>query len=177
MTDAKEFARAIFDLCAESGSADAVFADLALINDALVKHPEYKNLLDTPAVSKEEKLSLIDGAFGSLSEYAVNLLKVLCERHRVCDFCKILKEAEKLRDEFMGIERVEAITAISMTDTQISALRAKLEAITNKTVIITNKVDSALLGGVILRYSGVQLDGSVKTRLEDLRKSLSNIVM
>lgn len=177
MTDAKEYARALFELAEESGKTEAVISDLALIDSAFSENPDYKNLLDTPALSKDEKLSLIDEAFSTLDKYAVNTLKILCERHSVRLFPKVKAETEKLYDEARGIERVEAITAISMTDDQIKAMTKKLEAITNKTVIIKNIVDKSVLGGVILRYSGVQLDGSVKTRLDDFRKSLSNIVI
>ena len=177
MTDAKEYARALFELAEESGKTEAVISDLALIDSAFSENPDYKNLLDTPALSKDEKLSLIDEAFSTLDEYAVNTLKILCERHSVRLFPKVKAEIEKLYDEARGIERVEAITAISMTDEQIKRMTKKLEAITNKTVVIKNIVDKSVLGGVILRYSGVQLDGSVKTRLDDFRKSLSNIVI
>ena len=177
MTDAKEYARALFELAEESGKTEAVISDLALIDSAFSENPDYKNLLDTPALSKDEKLSLIDEAFSTLDEYAVNTLKILCERHSVRLFPKVKTEIEKLYDEARGIERVEAITAISMTDEQIKAMTKNLEAITNKTVIIKNIVNKSVLGGVIIRYSGVQLDGSVKTRLDDFRKSLSNIVI
>ena len=177
MTDAKEYARALFELAQESEKTEAVVDSLNLINSAFSENPEYKNLLDTPALPKAEKLSLIDSAFSSLNGYAVNTLKILCERHAVHLFQKVKTEFEKLYDDVRGIERVEAITAISMTDAQITAMTNKLQAITGKTVIIKNIVDKTVLGGVILRYSGIQLDGSVKKRLEDFRKSLSNTVI
>ena len=177
MTDAKEYARALFELAEECGKTEAVMSDLAIIDSAFSQNPDYRNLLDTPALKKDEKLALIDEAFSGLDGYAVNLLKILCERHSAHLFPKIKTEADKLYDESRGIERVEAVTAISMTDEQIEAITKKLEAITSKTVIVNNKVDKSILGGVILRYSGTQLDGSIKTRLEDLRKSLSNIII
>ena len=177
MTDAKEYGRALFELAEESGNTEKLLLDVELVRDAFATNPEYKNLLDTPAISKDEKLALIDSAFSCLDVYVVNFVKILCEKHSVHLFPKAAQIFFELYDEARGIERVEAITAVSMSDSQLEAMKMKLEAITKKTVIINNKVDKTILGGVVLRYSGVQLDGSIKTRLEDFKKSLSNIVM
>lgn len=177
MTDAKEYGRALFELAEESGRTEGLFADLKTVRSAFNDNPKYKDLLDTPALSKDEKLSLVDAALAGIDEYVLNLIKILCERHSVHLFADIVTSFSELYDEARGIERVEAITAISMTDEQIKAMSAKLEAITGKTVILNNRVDKSIIGGVVLRYSGVQLDGSIKTRLDDFKKSLSNIVM
>ena len=177
MTDAKEYGKALFELAEESGRTDALLSELNLVRAAFDENPEYKKLLDTPALPKDEKLALIDRAFLGIDEYVLNLLKILCERHSVYLFSKTVDSFAALYDEARGIERVEAITAISMTDTQIETMKVKLDAITGKNVVIRNTVDKTILGGVVLRYSGVQLDGSIKTRLEDFKKSLSNIVM
>jgi F0F1-type ATP synthase delta subunit len=48
---------------------------------------------------------------------------------------------------------------------------------TGKKVILKNKIDKATLGGVILRYGGVQLDGSVKTRLDKFEEALTETVI
>lgn len=177
MTDAKEYGRALFELAEESGSTEKLLADVKLVRDAFVLNPEYKNLLDTPAVSKDEKPALVDSAFSGVDVYVVNLVKILCERHSAHLFPGVAQTFFELYDEARGIERVEAITAVPMNGSQLEAMKAKLEAITGKTIVINNKIDKAILGGVVLRYSGVQLDGSIKTRLDDFKKSLSNIVM
>ena len=177
MTDAKEYSRALFDLAEESGKTDAILADINLAKAAFEQNPGYQNLLDTPALAKDEKLALIDEAFAGIDAYTVNLLKILCERRSVHLFPKIADSFAALYDESRGIERVDAITAVPMTEKQLETMKNKLQAITGKTIIIKNTVDRAIIGGVVLRYSGVQLDGSIKSRLDDFKKSLSNIVM
>ena len=177
MTDAKEYGKALFMLAEEACKTEAVLSDVNTARVAFTKNPEYQNLLDTPALPKEEKLALIDSAFSSLDEYAVNLIKILCERHSVHLFAKVAEAFCSEYDASRGIERVQAITAVPMTAAQISAMTAKLEAITKKTIVINNITDSSILGGVKLRYMGIQLDGSVKTRLDGFEKALSNIVI
>ena len=46
---------------------------------------------------------------------------------------------------------------------------------TGKKIILTNTVKPEILGGVMLRYSGIQLDGSVKSRLDAFSRSLKNL--
>lgn len=177
MIDAKEYGRAIFELAEEAKSTEKILNELKLVEALFERNIGYQNLLDTPAISKNEKISLIDAAFKDFDDYVVNLLKVLCERHSVYMLKKTAQAFSDLYDEANGIERVDAITAVSMTSQQLAAMQKKLEAITEKKIIVNNIVDKSILGGVVLRYSGVQLDGSIKTRLDDFRKSLSNIVM
>ena len=82
-----------------------------------------------------------------------------------------------LYDEARGIERVEAVTAVAMTEKQLSALTNKLAALTGKSIVIRNTIDPTILGGVVLRYAGTQLDGSLRARLESFEKSLKDLVI
>ena len=59
----------------------------------------------------------------------------------------------------------------------MDALSKKLESITDKTVILTNRIDENLIGGITLRYGGVQLDDSIRSRLDKLRRSLSDTIV
>ena len=129
--------------------------------------------LDSLKVSNEE----IDEAFSSLDTNLVNFMKILSERREAHSIPGVAKEYLALYDTSRGIERVTAVTAIAMTDTQTKAMTEKLEKITGKKIIITNILEPAMLGGVKIRYSGKQLDGSLKTRLEDFENRLKNIVI
>ena len=177
MTEAKGYGGALFELAEESGRTEAILGDLKTAELAFRENPKYKTLLDTPALSKEERLALIDEAFAGADEYLLNVIKMLCEKRAVHLFGEVACEFCSLYDEARGIERVEAVTAVAMTDGQKNAMASKLEAITGKTVVLNNKIDPSIIGGVVLRYSGVQLDGSIKTRLDEFKKNLSNIVM
>ena len=177
MIDAKEYGKALFLLSEEEGTTAAIAEELDIVREILRENPRYEKLLDTPALAKDEKLLLIDRAFSSLSESLVNLMKILCEKHSVYQLPKIAGEYAALYDEARGIERVEALTVIAMTRSQIDTLAAKLSSMTGKTVVIRNTVDPSILGGVVLRFAGKQLDGSFKARLSALEKSLKEIVL
>ena len=177
MTAAAEYGKALFMLAEERGSTDSCLSDVRTACRIFKENPRYVKLLDTPAIIKSEKLSLIDEAFSSLDEDLKSLIKILCESHSVYAFAEIEKEFSTLYDLSRGIERVEAVTAIAMTDEQISRMTEKLASMTGKKIILKNTVCPEILGGVKLRYSGRQLDGSVKTRLDKFEQSLKNTVI
>lgn len=177
MTAGNEYGKALFLLTEESGTTEKVLADIRTANEIFSKNPEYVKLLDTPAITKAEKLGLIDEAFFSLDECVKNLIKILCEKHSVFSFGEVNKSYAALYNESRGIEYVEAVTAVAMTEAQLDRMAKKLAKMTGKHIIIKNTVEPGILGGVKLRYSGIQLDGSVKTRLDKFEESLKNTVI
>ena len=177
MTDANEYGKALFLITEEDGVSDEILSDVKTAECVLVSNPDYVKLLDSPAVSKEDRVELVDKAFSGLDERLSNLLKILTEKRAIHLFCKAAKAYYELYDETRGILRVEAVTAIPLSEKQACAIKDKLSQSLGKTVVISNTVDHSVLGGVKLRYSGVQLDGSIKTRLDKFEDALKNTVI
>ncbi len=177
MQSNNEYGKALFLLCEEQGCAKDVWMELRSIKKILTDNPKYVTLIDTPALSKEKKMELIDQAFAPVNEYVKNLIKILCERHAFYTFAEIEKTYDAYYLEAKNIIMVEAITAIPLTEKQILDLKMKIGEETGKHSVIENTVDESILGGVILRYEGKQLDGSLKARLDRLASGLKNTVI
>ena len=177
MTDANEYGKALFLITEEDAISDKALHDVKLAEDIFAANPEYIKLLDSPVLKKEERVSLVDQAFSGLETSLLNLIKILTEKREIHLFSKVAKEYNRLYDESRGILRVEAITAIPLTDEQSKALSHKLGTSLGKTIVVKNTIDKSTLGGVKLRYSGVQLDGSIKTRLDKFEEAIKNTVI
>ena len=177
MTGTNEYGKALFLLAKEDGKYDEYISDLFLLTEAFKQNEKYISLLDTPAVPKDEKLSLIDDSLGTLNQNIINLVKILCEKHSVYSVFDVHKTFISLYNEEMGIEEVTAITAVPMTDEQKERLKKKLESITKKHIIVKNVIDKNILGGMKLRYMGIQRDGSVKASLESFAAALGETVI
>ena len=148
MTDANEYGKALFLITEEEGLSDKILADVRAAECVLMSNPDYVKLLDSPAISKAERVELVDRAFQGINDYLLNLLKILTENRNTYLFGKIAKAYYSLYDESRGILRVEAITAIPLTEKQEKAIMDKLTASLKKTVVISNTVEPAILGGV-----------------------------
>ncbi len=174
---ANEYAKALFSLTEELGTTDKTLRDLRLVDTVLSENPSYIKLTDTPALSVPEKLTLLDEAFDSIDESLKNLIKILCERHSVHLFPALAKRFLSLYNESRGIIPAEVISATKLSDSAMAKLKEKLEVKTKKTVVLTNTVDESIIGGVKLRYDGIQLDGSLRARLDAIEKSLKSTIV
>ncbi len=169
----KEYGDAIYSLALEEDCLDEVMEGLELAVGVFRDNPGYLTLVQNPALSKEERLGLLDEAFGGTHEYVLHLLKLLCERSALALPAGCFEQFKPLVYAQRGILPVEVISAVPLTDAQQEVLRAKLEAKTGKTVLLQSKLDPAVLGGVKLRYEGKELDGTAAGRLSALRRALT----
>jgi F-type H+-transporting ATPase subunit delta len=171
------YGEALFSLAEELRETEEVLRDVETLAAVIKSSPEYLGMLDSPALAREERLGLIDGSISSLNKNLVNLTKLLAEK-RLCHILpKVLEHFKATYEASRGIERVEVISAVALTDSQRARLKARLEGMTGKQIIISYTHDSSLLGGMKLRYMGIQLDGTVKSKLDSFAKGLSELVI
>ena len=173
----KAYGEALFSLTEETNETEAVLSDVKTLEAVIKGSPEYLKLLDSPALAREERLSLIDRSFSTLNKSLVNVTKLLAEKRLAHALPKVLEHYVRAYEVSRGIEHVEVISAVALTDAQKAKLKAKLEGITKKQIIISYTHDPSLLGGMKLRYMGRELDGSIKTKLDGFEKRLSELVI
>lgn len=169
----KEYGDALYSLAAEENCLDEALEGLSLAVSAFQETPGYLTLVQNPALPKAERLKLLDEAFTGVHPYVLNLLKLLCERSALALASGALEQFKALLYDHRGIVPVEAVSAVPLTGEQQEALRDKLAAKLGKTILLENKIDPSVLGGVKLRYQGKELDGTAAGRLSALRRALT----
>jgi F0F1-type ATP synthase delta subunit len=80
MSGAIEYGKALFLITEEDGTTEKVMGDVKIAREAFVSNPDYAKLLDTPALTKDERTSLVDKAFAGLDESLTNLIKIITEK-------------------------------------------------------------------------------------------------
>lgn len=169
----REYATALYQLSREENQVEKIREGLALACQAMGDAPEYVKLLQNPALSKAQRLELLDEAFrDAVPGYVLNFLKILCEKSAlgILDGCQNAFLA--LYYEERNILPVTATSAQPLSEAQRAGLKEKLEKATGKTVLLNERVDETLLGGMKVEYAGKELDGSVAGRMERLRRIL-----
>ena len=76
-------------------------------------------------------------------------------------------------DEQEGRERAVVRSAVPLEAAHVERLAGYLGELVGKDVDVTTAVDPAILGGLVARVGDRLIDGSVRTRLQDMRKSLA----
>ena len=167
------YADALYELCAENGVCDEVLAQTKTVSQALKDNKDFIRVLDAPAITKDEKISLLDGIFSNnVHRYLLNCMKVMVKRGDGAALPGTLAEFEKRYNRANNIEKAVAVTAVPMSEAQSEKLRAKLRQVTGKTILLENRVDESLIGGVILEMDEKQYDDSIKSKLAALNKQL-----
>ena len=169
----RAYADALFEISIEENSLEEIMQQSAQLAEIMAANPEFVKLLNAPTVTKEEKTDLVDKVFsGKINKSLLNFIKVMVERKDTQEINASFADFEKLYNKHNNIEKATVTTAVPMSDELKAKLVAKLNALTGKNVVLTNIVDPACLGGVILQFADVQYNDSVAGKLEILRNQL-----
>lgn len=167
----REYAIALFHLAKEDSIETELSEDLAFLKELFVSTPEYAAFLSAPSIPKQERLDSIENAFGGdLHEYAVSFLCLLCEKGRVAILPECVEEFEALCAASQRVSHAVVVSAVALTDDQKVRLQAKLEARTGNRVEMEYRINSKLLGGLIVDIDGMRLDGSLRRQLKTIRE-------
>jgi F-type H+-transporting ATPase subunit delta len=79
---------------------------------------------------------------------------------------------ERLANHQLGRVMAQVITAVELEDEQYASLEQKVAAATQKSVMLDKQIDPSILGGVIVKIDHTVLDGSLRGRLQRLRREL-----
>ena len=175
---ARVYGGSLYDLASEEKLTDAILGQMQEIKEIFRDNPDYLKLLSEPSVKKEERTELIEKAFGAEAErYLVNFLKILCERNILREYEGCVEEFTKRYNADHGIVEALVTSAVDITADQKEALKAKLEKVSGKKISLTTKIDPTILAGIKVELEGVELDGTVSGRLNDISKKLSNTII
>ena len=175
----KVYADAFFTLCLEEtpDTLKNTLGELSALDGIFREQPDFVKLLGTPTVTMDEKLGMIkDIIADGISEYTGNLLCVLTERGRMGCFSGIVKNFRALYNEHFRIAEITVTASAPLSESVREKIAAKMSEGTGKTVSIKEKVDPSIIGGVVIDYGSTRYDGSVRTRLNELKKELGGVI-
>lgn len=171
---ARRYARALLD--AAGAEADQVLAQLESLSTFLEGQAELFATLSSPTVPRTQRMAAVEavvsGSAGILPVVA-NLLRLLSDRSRIPALPFITRQFRGLVDGRMKRVRGKVTSAVKLGDAQVAALKTQLETLTKQTVVLEAAVDPSLLGGVVAQVGSHQYDGSVKSQLAQLGRTLT----
>ena len=169
---ARRYSQAVFQIAMEREELDSWQSDLSKIA-SLGEDAAFTALLEHPKLNFDAKARLLSERLGDINPLALNLVYLLVTKNKLSIVGEISEEYHRLLDSHRGIEQAEVITAIPLIDEDKVKLEERLGIIVDRKVVISAKVDSSMIGGIVARIRGKLLDGSNRSRLEALKKELS----
>ena len=171
------YARAFAEVAVKQKlNPEKTVAELAQVATLMNESRELRNVLANPAVSREQKLKLLDAIMNRMqgSKVLRNFLAVLIDQRRIGNIGELTELFKQELDRRMGIADAKVSSVRALTAAEKKTLEAQLAEITGKTVRATYSEDASLLGGVLVRVGSTIYDGSVHGRLQRMRQELAN---
>ncbi len=169
----RRYSSALFELALEENSVDTLYADALGLVATLKSETEFLKVVNHPEVTLEEKAELLKKVFGGkISETFFGFFNVVLHKNREEELLSILEAFVAKCEEYKGIVEAVVISAKALNDAQVSKIKEKLSQNLNKEVRVSTTVDESLIGGMVIYVDGKELDSSVKTYLEEQRKTL-----
>ena len=168
------YAKALMQLAQEKGILNEIMADINTINSAIEESHDLELLLQSPLVKSDKKKAILQAVFtGKVSELSLTFINQVAAQNRENILATICEEFVTLYNEINNIAKVSVTTSIPLQAELREELLATLKAKYNLSAIdLDEKVDSSLIGGMVLRMGDKQLDASIRRQLNDIKNEL-----
>ncbi|MBI2855223.1 MAG: ATP synthase F1 subunit delta [Chloroflexi bacterium] len=173
---ARRYAQALFQLALERNEIERWQRELQALDGALQER-EFASFLGMPKVRLAQKMAVIREAFPGLNPLAHNLMGLLTSRGMVDMLPSIREEYGVLLDRHQGLERAHVDSAVPLEEGHKNRLVQYLRELVGKEIVLTAAIDPGVVAGLVARVGDRLIDGSARTRLQDLRKSLAEAAL
>jgi F-type H+-transporting ATPase subunit delta len=172
----KIYADALFKEARKTNILEQVTGDMRAFRPILSSRQLLRRFFEAPQISNQEKIDFAQRMMeGQVSNLVQDFITILLRKRRIGHITEIIDLFLDMVDKELGIQEVQVITAIKLSDELRQQLGEKLELITQKKIRMKNRVDPHIIGGVIVNFHNTMIDGSYRSRLSDIREKLLTV--
>jgi F-type H+-transporting ATPase subunit delta len=170
-----QYANALADIAIAQSAAEPALKQLADFGAAYAESTELRTFLASPAVTIEEKHGVIEKIVARLkaSKIIRNFLFLVADHRRTAILPEIVAAFEQVVRQRQGLAEAEVLSAVELRAAQKAELAKTLEKLTGKKIETKYSLDPALLGGAVVRIGDTIYDGSLRSRLKEMRARLA----
>ena len=172
MTDTRitAYAEALLSVVNAEGNVAEVEDELFRFARALDGNDELRTALSDPHVPAARRQQIVEDLLaGKATPITVGVVSLVVGAGRIAELPKIVDELVRLSASDRGQSVAEVRSAVPLSQEQQDRLSAALSASTATEITVRNVVDPSVLGGIVTTIGDAVLDGSVRTRLNQLR--------
>lgn len=173
-TIARRYSAALADVVLETGEAETVKSELAGWTDLFRDSTDLQTVFSNPAIAHANKEKVLESLIAKVkpSKATANFLRVLLRNGRLTELSDINDRFAAVLEERSGVIAASITSARELPEGERTEFRSKLERLTGKRLDIKFDIDKEIIGGVVTRIGSTVYDGSVKTKLENLKEQL-----
>jgi F-type H+-transporting ATPase subunit delta len=175
---AGRYASALFELASEARQIPAVGADLSSFGRMIQESPDLQRLVKSPAYGAEEQVAAVSAILSraGIGGLAANFIRLVASKRRLFAVEGMISAYAALADARAGVVKAEVTVAEPLSEKNRQAVSEALNAVTGKKVAFREKVDPAIIGGLVVKMGSRMVDSSVRTKLNSLKIAMKEAV-
>ena len=168
------YAQSIFDLARERDEVEIVRKNMKLVATVCNKNPELVAMLKSPIINSDKKTAIFHELFlPEMDELTMGFIEIVIRKKREEHLHHIALKFEDLYLEYKNIKKALVISAVPLTDNLRKEIKQLLEEETKGGIIMEEKVNPDIIGGLIIQLGDQLFDDSIHHKLEKLRKEFN----
>jgi F-type H+-transporting ATPase subunit delta len=174
---AGRYATALFELALEQRALDQVAVDLDRFNEALDAFDDLLRLVKSPVFSAEEQGRALAAILKELKIEGLtrNFLLLAAKNRRLFATPDMIRAFRAMLARHRGEMSATVTAAAKLTESQVTALRQALKAALGKEIMLDERVDAGLLGGLVVKVGSRMVDTSLRTKLNSLKVAMKEV--
>ncbi|KAI8826373.1 OSCP/delta subunit of ATPase [Chytriomyces cf. hyalinus JEL632] len=176
------YATALYSAAAKKNVLEAVESELNKIGGLVEKDVRVQTFMETPIIDRAAKKAGVASILssGRYSELTSNFFQVLAENGRLDQTRKVVSSFQQLMTAHRGEVQVTVTSAKELETRVFRQLQDILKKSTliekNQKIVLSNKVDATIVGGLIIEAGGKTIDLSVSSKVAKLERLLKEAI-
>lgn len=168
---AKRYAQGLLDFTNESGQTATVFSEMKDVVKIMKESADLNKFFMTPYIDSKKKIEVANEIFKGLSVSSQNLIRLVIKHGRENQLKNIAQEFINKVEDLIGIQRVTLTTATPLSKENLDQILRSTNLVNaDSNFDLKVNVKPEILGGYVLRVGDQQIDASVKTKLNQVKK-------
>lgn len=168
---AKRYAQGLLNFTQEAGSTDSVFAEMKDLVKTVEGSKELRSFFNSPIIDVKKKVTIATEIFKSFSQVSQNLIVLVIKHGRENQLQNIAQAYINKVEDLKGVQRISITSAQELSQANIDAILKSAELVNQANKVEVKKIiNPEILGGYILRVGDQQVDTSVRSKLNNLKK-------
>lgn len=168
---AKRYAQGLLDFTNETGQTAAVFSEMKDVKKIMSQSADLNKFFLTPYIDAKKKIEVADQIFKDFSVSSQNLIRLVIKHGRENQLKNIAQEFINKVEDINGVQRITLTTATQLSKENLDQILRSTNLVKSGSNFDLNlNVKPEILGGYILRVGDQQVDASVKTKLNQVKK-------
>jgi F-type H+-transporting ATPase subunit delta len=174
---AGRYATALFELALEQEALEQVAVDLNRFSEALDAFDDLARLVKSPVFTAEEQGRALAAILEQLKveKLTRNFLLLVAKNRRLFATPGMIHAFRAMHARRRGEISAMVTAASKLTEAQVSALKQALKAALGKEVMLEERIDPALLGGLVVKVGSRMVDTSLRTKLNSLKVAMKEV--